>query len=202
MTDNVFNPIEQEKDLASKITAGLERIAEVYKVLLWDKAKNFGISPIQIQLLIFTAYHPEEHCNVSNLAQEFNVTKATISDAIRVLNEKEFISKAYSSTDRRRYNIQLTPTGQQLVQETQDFANPIRNEISEFPAIEQKAFFDTLSRLIYQLNQRGILSVQRTCYACKFYSKTTQGHYCTLLEQDLSASQIRLDCPEFLEKLV
>ena len=38
-------------DLNTKIAEGLGRISEVFKVLLWDYAKQLKLSPIQIQIL-------------------------------------------------------------------------------------------------------------------------------------------------------
>ncbi|MEL6557873.1 MAG: MarR family transcriptional regulator, partial [Bacteroidota bacterium] len=49
MKNSTFNPEQQQKDISSKIVAGLERVSEVFKVLLWEKAKQVGLSPIQIQ---------------------------------------------------------------------------------------------------------------------------------------------------------
>ena len=92
MGESVFNPDQQEKDISSKIVAGLERISEVFKVLLWEKAKMVGLSPIQIQMLIFIAFHKQELCNVSHLAKEFNITKPTVSDAIKVLDKKKSVT--------------------------------------------------------------------------------------------------------------
>ena len=86
MDKSVFNPDFQQKDISSKLVAGLERISEVFKVLLWEKAKQVSLSPIQIQILIFIAYHKQELCNVSHLAREFNITKPTVSDAIKILS--------------------------------------------------------------------------------------------------------------------
>ena len=93
MKKSVFNTEFQQKSITSKIVVGLERISEVFKVLLWEHAKVIGLSPIQIQILIFIAYHKQELCNVSHLAKEFNVTKPTVSDAIKVLDRKKFIVK-------------------------------------------------------------------------------------------------------------
>ena len=115
MSNTPFNPNQQEKDVSSKIVAGFERISEVFKILLWEKAKLIGLSPIQIQLLIFIRYHSQGLCNVSHLSREFNVTKPTISDAIRVLDKKEFILKDYSSSDNRSYTIHLTESGIEIV---------------------------------------------------------------------------------------
>jgi len=197
VSKSIFNPKNQQKDVSSKIVAGLERVSEAFKVLLWDKAKALGLSPIQIQLLIFVAYHKPELCNVSHLAKEFNITKPTISDAVRILEQKKLIIKDFSPTDSRSYTIGLSTTGKKIVAETEDFANPLKTQLGHIEQNDLENLFTTVSQLIYQLNQSGILSVQRTCYGCKFYSHTKRKDYCNLLNMELKQPDIRLDCPEF-----
>lgn len=199
MSKSIFNPKNQQKDVSSKIVAGLERVAEAFKVLLWDKAKALGLSPIQIQLLIFVAYHKPELCNVSHLAKEFNITKPTISDAVRILEQKKLIVKNFSPTDNRSYTIGLSTAGNKIVAETENFASPLKSQLGHFPQKDLEGLFASLSQLIYQLNRSGILSVQRTCYGCKFYSHTKKKDYCNLLNMELKQPDIRLDCPEFEE---
>ena len=202
MNKSIFDPNTHQDQLSTKIIVGLERISEAFKVLLWEKAKVLGLSPIQIQILIFIAYHKPELCNVSHLAQEFNLTKPTISDAIRVLNNKACIVKDFSSSDNRSYTILLSHKGQKIVEETENFAEPIKRQLDKTNDISLNTLYTSLNKLIYQLNQIGILTVQRTCYGCKFYDQTSQKHYCNLLNQELVDHDIRLDCPEFQEKSV
>ena len=201
MDNSVFNPAQQEKEISSKIVAGLERISEVFKVLLWEKAKLVGLSPIQIQLLIFITFHKQELCNVSHLAREFNITKPTVSDAIKVLDRKGMIVKDFSSPDGRSYTLQLSPLGKKIVAETNDFANPLKTQIETIRPTDLDSVFDTLSKLIYRLNHIGILTVQRTCFGCTFYQKNKKTDYCNLLEKKLLNQDIRLDCPEFEGKI-
>lgn len=200
MKKSTFNPAQQEKDISSKIVAGLERVSEVFKVLLWEKAKLVGLSPIQIQILIFISFHKRNLCNVSHLAKEFNVTKPTVSDAIKVLDKKALIIKDFSSSDSRSYSITLSDLGNDMVSQTYDFSNPLKKQIDGFSPSELESLFGTLSQLIYKLNQNGILSVQRTCYGCKFYQKNQEVDYCNLLKKELMTQEIRLDCPEYEEK--
>ena len=197
MKESTFNPVHQEKDISSKIVAGMERISEVFRVLLWEKAKIVGLSPIQIQLLLFIAFHKQRLCNVSHLAKEFNLTKPTISDAIKALDKKGLILKDYSSSDSRSYSIALSESGQGIIAQVHDFSNPLKKKVDGFNPSELDTLFGTLSRLIYQLNQSGILNVQRTCYGCKFHIKTDSNDYCRLLQKELSITDIRLDCSEF-----
>lgn len=200
MNKSVFDPKQQQQDISSKIVAGLERISEVFKILLWEKAKLVGLSPIQIQILIFIAYHKQELCNVSHLAKEFNITKPTISDAVKILDKKKMIIKDYSSSDSRSYTIQLSALGEKIVLQTNDLANPLKTQIDNLEYIDLDTIFTTLSQLIYKLNRNGILTVQRTCFACKFYQKNDNSDYCNLLKKELLNKDIRLDCPEFEEK--
>lgn len=201
MKKSTFNPAHQEKDISSKIVAGLERVSEVFKILLWEKAKLVGLSPIQIQILIFIAFHKRALCNVSHLAKEFNVTKPTVSDAVKILAKKELIIKDFSSSDSRSYSIILSELGTQIVTETYDFSIPLKKQLDGFSSAELESLFGTLSHLIFKLNRNGILSVQRTCYGCKFYQKNQDSDYCNLLQKKLMTREIRLDCPEFEEKV-
>ncbi|WP_025665972.1 MarR family winged helix-turn-helix transcriptional regulator [Aquimarina megaterium] len=200
MNKSIFDISFQHKDINSKIVIGLERISEVFRTLLWEHAKTAGLSPIQIQIIIFIAYHKEDLCTVSHLAKEFNVTKPTISDAVKTLEKKEMIFKNKTSTDNRSYYISLTPKGQKNVSEAENFANPIKKQLLNFNTEEQESLLKTINILIYQLNRSGVLSVQRTCYACKFYEKNKNNHYCNFIQTELKDVDIRLDCADFEEK--
>ena len=197
MKESLFDPSNQNADLSAKIVAGLERISEAFKVLLWDQSKNTGLSPIQIQMMIFMAFHGEEFNSVSQLSEEFNLTKATISDAVRVLEKKELIKKIPSPTDGRAYNISLTAKGKEVVQKTMHFADPVKKIIDAMDFVQKEETYQTISQLIYQLHRKGVISVQRTCMACRFYEKKRRYGYCNFLNMELRERDIRIDCPEF-----
>lgn len=129
-----------------------------------------------------------------------HVSKPTISDAVRVLDNKSIVAKDFSSLDNRSYLIQFTELGRELVTKTYDFADPLRKQLGKFYEKELESLFHTLSELIYKLNISGILNVQRTCFGCKFYQKNSETDYCNLLQKKLLISEIRLDCPEYIEK--
>ena len=188
----------QTLSLETKILNGLERLSETLKALLWEKAKVYGISPIQIQILLFVANHKVEICNVSYLAKEFNVTKATVSDAVRVLLKKGFLDKDFSPVDNRRFNLILTNAGNELVRTLSAYATPVSEELSNFNEKELVGIYDTLSKLIYKLNQRDIIQVQRICFNCKYYQGDKKNtHYCNFLNTELKKKEIRIDCSEF-----
>ncbi len=188
-------------ELNEKIIYGLERLSDVFKSLLWEKAKQFGISPIQIQILLFVRNHKSELCNISHLAREFNVTKPTISDAVRVLHKKNYLEKDFSPSDNRSYYLFTTETGKKLLKEIADYALPVKKGLETIDEKGLENLYSVMTKLIFNLNQKGVLTVQRTCFGCRFYQNQDKKHYCNLLEKQLEDTQIRLDCPEFEEKL-
>ena len=193
----VFNLEDQNINLDSKIVAGLERLSQVFRILLWEKAKEHSLSPIQIQLMIFIKYHSQDKSTISYLAQEFNFTKPTISDAIKVLEQKKLIKKFADSVDTRSYTIQLTPPGKKIVNETENFANPFTEIISKSTQSDKLVLWGHITKLIIQLNKLEVISVQRTCFNCKHYSINDKTHFCNLLNLKLQTQDIRIDCNEF-----
>ena len=199
MRKSAFDIEQQNKDLSDKIVVGLERISEAFRVLLWDHAKKIGLSPIQIQLLIFLKYHAETLRNVSALALEFNMTKPTISDAIKMLDQKGLVQKSPGITDARSSIISLTSEGEKMVESVSSFASPIGDNLKQLDQKKLDSFYKSLVHLIYQLNQSGVISTQRTCFGCRFYEQRSKVHYCHFLRRDLSDTQIRLDCKDFVQ---
>lgn len=194
---SVFNLSNQNSSLDNKIVAGLERLSQVFRILLWGKAKEYSLSPIQIQLLIFIQHHSADKTTVSYLAQEFNFTKPTISDAIKVLEQKNLVKKNTDNKDTRSYTIQLTASGKKIVSETENFANPITEIITKSNEADKLILWENISNLISLLNSQEIISVQRTCFNCGHYTVKNKNAFCTLLNQKLLTKDIRIDCEEF-----
>ncbi|MEO7264456.1 MAG: MarR family winged helix-turn-helix transcriptional regulator [Ferruginibacter sp.] len=194
---SVFNLKKQNSNLDYKIVAGLERLSQVFRIFLWEKAKEYSLSPIQIQLMIFIRHHAQDKSTISYLAQEFNFTKPTISDAIKVLEQKNLIKKIIDNNDSRSYTIQLTEQGKKVVSETENFANPLATIISKSTQSDKLVLWENISNLITQLNNVEVISIQRTCFNCKHYAVKGKAHFCNLLEQKLQTKDIRIDCEEF-----
>src|SRR5258708_37840589 len=123
---SLFNPDRHLIDVDSKIVAALEKISEVFRVLLWAEAKEHKMSPIQLQLLVFLKYHnAEKYCKVALLAKEFNLTKATISDSMKALEQKELIKRSLDINDSRSFTFCLTEKGKQVTDSVENFTSPL-----------------------------------------------------------------------------
>ncbi|MBD3797851.1 MAG: winged helix-turn-helix transcriptional regulator [Campylobacterales bacterium] len=191
-----FNLEEQNQNIESRIVVALERISEAFRVLLWNESKENSLSPIQIQILIFIQFHAQEKCKVGYLADEFNMTKATISDSVRVLLAKELLTKETDPLDTRSSTLSLTDEGKNIAKKASFFASSIEQPIKKLTQEQKTIMLNGLLKLIYDLNKSGIITIQRMCFTCSFYNAKNGTHYCNLLKTKLAESEIRVDCPE------
>ncbi len=201
MSISDFDPEQQTQHVESRIIASLERIAQAFRVLLWQESKEFSLNPIQVQVLIFLRYHSEEKRKVSYLAEELNVTKATISDTIKALEQKRLIAKSYELNDTRSFLIHLTDEGRAVAEKTSLFTRQLQIPISRLHETDKENLLLSLINIIRSLNQAGIITVQRMCLTCSYYQFSEPGqHFCRLLNQNLRMADLRIDCPEHVMK--
>ena len=86
-----FDPSSQHGDVDKKIVAALERISQAYRVLLQEEAQRRSLSPIQARFLVHLLHHGDELGRVGRLAEEFGLSRATVSDAVGTLEAKGLV---------------------------------------------------------------------------------------------------------------
>lgn len=195
---SAFDPEIQAFSIDSKIVVALERISEAFKVSLWNENKKYGISPTQLQILTFLLFHTEDLRTISNLAAEFNSTKASISDSVKTLEKKGYIVRNKSLKDFRISFISLTPEGKEIAQDVSKFANYMEEIVNTMPVYKKEVFLEMLLKLIHELFLKGIISIQRMCLTCSFYKKDDEGKYtCALMNIPIKAPDLRVDCHHY-----
>lgn len=197
--DSVFQPKLQHQRVDSKIVAALERLNQAFRVLLWEKAQQHGLSPIQIQILVFIANHSAPLRRVGHLAREFGMTAATISDAVSTLEEKKLLQRVTSTEDRRAVNLKLTTAGKRLAQRLTGWADSVRDALGGIAEPEQAATLNSLMNLIDALQKSGTVTAARICFSCRSFALAADPavpHYCRLLERPLATADLRVDCAE------
>ncbi len=184
----------------SKIVAALERLSQVFRLLLREEASKRNLSPIQAQFLVHLLYHDIKLRRVSQIAKEFNLTQATVSDAVGSLEEKSLIHRDPWPEDKRVVTLRLTPAGEKLATELSTWANIVKEHLDSSPE-EKEIVMRFLMRLIASLQRSGVITVARMCVTCRFFRQdlhpgSESPHHCALLDVPLAGSNLRVDCPE------
>lgn len=198
MKKSIFDLDFQNTSVESRIIASLERISQAFRVLLWQESMEYSLSPIQVQVLVFLLHHSEEKRKVSYLADEFNMTKATISDSIKSLEQKHLIKKDYEPNDTRSFIIHLTNRGKDIANKASLFAQQLQAPIEQLHNDDKENLLLSLIAIIHHLNKAGIITIQRMCFTCSYFQTSDNGqkHFCQLLNQQLQTTELRVDCPE------
>ncbi|GIV33939.1 MAG: hypothetical protein KatS3mg031_1474 [Chitinophagales bacterium] len=192
-----FDLSYQNQNADARIVAALERIAQAFRVLLWQEGVEHALTPIQLQVLIFLHYHAEAQRKITIVSQELNVTKATLSETVKILQRKGLIRKVLDPEDSRSTFIQLTAKGRQLAERASKFAAEVQKPIAQITEESKKAILGALLQIIRHLNEAGVITVQRMCFTCRYYTQPQPNkHFCQLLNTALKDEQLRIDCPE------
>ncbi len=189
-----FDPKIQANCIDSKIVGALERVTQAFRVMMWNSSKSMSLSPIQMKILIFIKYHSIDKCRVSYLADELNVTKATVSDAVKSLIKKSYLHKKTCTNDGRRVYLQLTKEGVEVATQSALFSRNLGISLNEFSQQNKEQFLQHLMQLVFSLNNQEVIKVQRMCQTCQHHSKS-DAHYCKFLNQSLTNQELRVDCP-------
>lgn len=193
-----WDPDIQSENIDGKIVAAFQKIAETFRVMQWNQAKQHGISPIQLQILIFLQYHDPETCTVVYLAQEFSLTKATVSDAVKSLFGKKLVRKVANPTDNRSYYLMLTKAGKEKVKKVEHYSMEVNEVLSTMIKPAKNNLYQALVHVVDGLNEQGLISLPRMCYNCQFYEGDKDvDHHCHFLKKTLAPRHVRMDCPEF-----
>lgn len=200
-----MRPPDQERTggpgdpIDSRLTDALERVGHVLRTQLRAASAEHGLSPIQAQLLMRIATADQPGREPARLADWFDVSRPTVSDATAALRRKNLLTHQPVPGDRRRTRLVLTHSGRKVAGWLAGWDEPVRAELATLPRSTKGETLNLLLDLIGRMQHAGLVSVARTCTTCRFYRPPDEwvsaGH-CGLLDAPLPPQSLRLDCPE------
>jgi DNA-binding MarR family transcriptional regulator len=199
--DSIFEPSSQHGDVNKKVVAALERLSQAFRVLLQEESQRQSLSPIQARFLVHLLHHGDELGRVGRLAEEFGLSRATVSEAVRTLETKGLVRREPWPRDGRVATLRLTAEGEEVAAGLSGWADVVEEQLESFALGEKEEVMRFLMRLIFALQGAGVITVARMCVSCRFFRpdtrpKSVSPHYCALLDLPLSGADLRTDCPE------
>jgi DNA-binding MarR family transcriptional regulator len=204
MPTSTFDPADQD-NLDRKIAVGFERITQLLKTLIWNESKRSGLSPIQIQFLVALAYDRATQWTVGEIASRFQLTPATVSDALTALESKELVVRTRSEEDKRTVFVALTPEGKRTARSVGKWLNVVQEQIAELGSDEKAVLLQSLIRLIAAFQREGMIATKGMCVFCTYFrpnvhKSATAPHHCAYIDKAFGDAELRVDCPDYEEK--
>lgn len=184
--------------LSSRIATGLYKLALALKQQAWLQANEEGLSATQGQILIALVAHAP--LTGSELSERIGVTLPTISDAVRVLVDKELVVKTRDPRHPRASLLAPTARGTSLGVRARSWPEFMAAAVDDLPPEEQRAFYSGAVKMIRVLQEQGLLPMSGMCVTCiHFWPNVHDGvppHHCSFVDAPLANEQLRLDCPD------
>jgi DNA-binding MarR family transcriptional regulator len=191
-----FSPEQQFTDLDARLLLSLQRLSDMLKAMQWEQARLLGITPLQLQILLFVGYHTPDVNKAANIATELQVSRPTISDAVGSLVTKKLLEMHADKRDRRSYSLVLTEAGVQMMEQAGEYLAQLETVLDKRPGQDKSLLYQSVYSIIAGLVSPEKGGVQRMCYNCAHYSgNKKRQHECLFLQKPLLSSELQLDCP-------
>ncbi len=196
-------PMQGEKTVVDHITTGLTKVAAALRSQAWEGGSSRKLTPTQGQILVLLAERATQPMRLNDVARELCLTAATASDAVMTLVEKNLVRKERSPDDQRALVITLTAAGRREAQQTAGWTEVVRAGVRSLTPDEQAVFLRGLTKVMYSLQEQGVISVARMCVGCTYFQPyvhvdAARPHHCGFVNKPMGDGQLRLECPDFI----
>ncbi|MGK5510226.1 MarR family winged helix-turn-helix transcriptional regulator [Brevibacillus formosus] len=196
----VFDPQQRKENRSARISVALFRMSQAIKKVTQADSDAIGLSPVQIQALLFCSHTRCDVATVGNFAQTIGTTHVTAVKIVNGLVRKGLIVKRQKSEDRRVTLLDLTSEGRQQVSKLDDWGNSLEEALHSIPEEIMVDFEQGLGSIISALQKQGHLVVAEPCLGCIHFRPNTGDadtpHYCALMKKYLAHEASLKECPE------
>lgn len=199
-----FNPAARAESLPGAITIALHRIAQAMGRMLRLRGETEGLSPAQIQALLFLRYARPGVRTIGGLAQRLAVSYATASGIADALERKGLLRRRPLESDRRTVTLHLTRKGLARAGNLEDVLDEIEAAVASLPAAEQRALLRATQAIVGRLQAAGFVHVYEMCWGCQFFRRDAHPddprgpHHCAFVDAPLAEPDTFLECPDFI----
>lgn len=163
--------------------------------------EEHGLTPTQSEVLGMLSRRPAG-IRLGQLAELLQTTQPTTSDAVGALVRKKLVLRHSDPADGRATVLRLSANGQRLAER---LPNSFEGVVAAMSAVDRELLSGIVMRTIINLVEKGVITPQRMCFSCRFFSPgahpgSVKEHHCNLIDIPIGAGDLRIDCPEHQER--
>lgn len=174
----------------------LERITNLIRTNVRKSGLACGLLPVQLEALHYLARCNRYSDTPVAVAEFLGLTKGTVSQTLRLLENHGLLEKVTDSRDRRIVHLHLTLKGRQIL----DLAIPptiLNSALTLMSESEQKETRQTFERLLLSLQRANGLQTFGACKSCLHHQLADTGQrHCGLTRESLTDSDADKICRE------
>jgi len=196
----IFDSQHRKDNRSARISMALFRMSQGIKKMTQAESDALGLSPAQIQAILFAAHTRSDAATVGNFAKAIGASHVTAVKIINGLVNKELVKKVQKEEDRRVTLLELTSKGEEMSAKLQQWGESLEEALQ---SISDQSLSDLelgLGAIVSAMQMRGQLIVSEPCLGCVHFAPNRENsetpHYCKLVQKYLSHEASLKECPE------
>ncbi|OEY67290.1 MarR family winged helix-turn-helix transcriptional regulator [Marinobacter sp. X15-166B] len=174
----------------------LERLSSLLHSENRARLNRLGLQPVQFEALQYLSLCNRYSNTPKAVAEYLGLTKGTVSQSIKVLENRGLVTKSQDTEDKRITRLQTTAMGRELV-ESLTPSPLLADYCNHAPPGEPEALVTQLTSLLRQVQALHQHRMFGQCHSCRHNRKLGEGRYlCQLTGESLSAPEVQLICRE------
>ncbi len=175
----------------------IERLSNLLRNEIRREGIVHGLQPVQLEALQYLSMCNRYSDTPMAVTEYLGQTKGTVSQSLKVLEKKGFLTKHGDKNDKRITHMKVSVTGKQLLKEIIPpplFAHACKN-LNEPSEIQIVTNLRELLQAVQRSNEMKSFGVCRTC---RYNLKKKEGSFfCDLTKETLSQREVQLICREY-----
>jgi DNA-binding MarR family transcriptional regulator len=173
----------------------VERLGNLLRADVRAACHEHGVRPVQLEALGYLTQCNRYSDTPQGVAEFLGLTKGTVSQTLKVLEQKGLLRKQDDARDKRVVHLKPTAKGQRLVERVVPSASLVQG-LGKLSKSERQATVDALRVLLRSIQKANDLKTFAPCHTCRFNQKYEGGFFCGLTREPLDDQDVTLLCRE------
>lgn len=174
----------------------LERLSSLLQSESRAHLNQYGLQPVHFEALHYLSICNRYSNTAKAVAEYLGLTKGTVSQSIKVLENKGLLTKQADDKDKRITHLSVTAAGSDLVK-LHTPSSLLKDYCKQAEKGEPDMIVKNLTSLLRQIQTRHQHKSFGQCRSCTHNLKRGKGQFfCNLTQEPLSASDVELICYE------
>jgi len=174
----------------------IERLSNLLRNEMRREGAEYGLQPVQLEALHYLSICNRYSNTPMGVTEYLGQTKGTVSQSLKVLEKKAFLTKHADKNDKRITHLKVSTTGKKLLKKS--IPAPLFTQACEHLNEQSKTQIITgLNELLHAVQRSNGMKSFGICRTCRYNQKNEDGSYfCDLTKEPLSQSDVQLICRE------
>ena len=156
---------------------------------------KYGLQPVQIEALSYLTRCNRYSDTPQAVTEYLGLTKGTVSQSLKVLEQKGLLRKQQDTEDKRITHLAVTAKGRKLVDQALS-AKSLEGALAKIRSSQSNKLEEILRSLLREMQHLHNRKTFAACHTCRFNEQHGKKYMCGLTQEPLSEQEIQLICRE------